>query len=163
MKITPVICSPFSRQPEGLQLPRGLALGPQNRRLWPAGLPAPFAQRGVPPCRPAVPRRSDLHRPFISVPPSSWPKAVSAVTHCRVSHCLSSPELLRLREPSRFFQATNPGKVTMPPTSGEAKTSIAVSAVTLLQRSDVYSFAIVLYEIYSRFSPGTKVSADIRK
>ena len=70
---------------------------------------------------------------------------------------------MRLREPSRFFQSVNTNKVTVKSTSdtsdavAAAAAVGAVSAVTVLQKSDVYSFAIILNEIYSRFTPAKKV------
>ena len=44
-----------------------------------------------------------------------------------------------------------------------AAVSGAVSAVNVLQKSDVYSFAIILYEIYSRFTPAKQVSERAHK
>ena len=74
---------------------------------------------------------------------------------------------MRLREPSRFFQSVNTNKVTVKSTSetsdavaAAAAAVGAVSAVTVLQKSDVYSFAIILNEIYSRFTPAQKVSVS---
>ena len=72
--------------------------------------------------------------------------------------------MLRLREPSRFFQSVNRNKVKIKSTSEKFDAAAAsgevVSAVTVLQKSDVYSFAIILNEIYSRFTPAKKVRAS---